>query len=778
MIYCGWIKKVRSLLSLVFLSCVLSQLLLGCEQANTSEPNVAKSPQTTSSPDDRSEVANDNLKRVALIVGNGDYNRDGDYKDMGDLVAAKADVKAMEALFKTELKFDKVIVAENLNRTKFRRKLTEFEKFSKTADVAVFYYSGHGLVPPEGSESEMQNYLVPVGVDFADEDVVDDLEAQTISLSSIRKKVERRGLKTILLLDACRNNPFGEQMAVQVGKDTNKSINVRKGLVVEIAPRDSESMIAFAARHGQVAIAPKDGSMSYFTRALSEHLNEPVALQVAMSNVRGKVRSLTNNKQEPETVQRLNSALYLSGSEIADGWAKSDGMQSKPSQSTILGQMRRDWETIENSTDIEEFRIFEIDYQEIEGSKIYIRRARKKISKLKKAPEIAVSTVTGRSQKNESKDDPAAGSSDAKVRKIFNPEICKVEMLEGPGTKLISKDYVFQAEAIKFIATPAVYETIIENKVVRPETAGDSTFKIHTVAEVVQESSVEYVTVPPTFETQEIVIDFGVGPNGQSINKTVEVRRVRTKGKVSERVIPAVTKMRSHYDIDEQGTSKFLTPAVTEAVNKRVVKYPAHTKEEFIPEIVKTITIEVDTGTDRKVKRDAICNFENSANLEKWVKEALDREGYPVTGTKNLVTNLQEFQKNAGIPYGKFLTKETAKVLKLCNGQSVQQIVYYPSGKGISPETPAVVSLVLERLHVCELDGVVRIVGHSDGFETGNEDLSLVRAIDIRNELVRSGIPLKDLQVEAKQFSKPFVATGPGVKEQLNRRVEILAAFK
>jgi len=371
----------------------LTILLISCSQDK--KQDVGKSAPVLSPNGPISSIKNSVNKRVVLIVGNGDYNKDGDYDDVGDLIASKADTEAMTKLFKTDLSFDTVIVANNVNRKQFRKKLSEFEKASISAEIAVFYYSGHGLVPPEGSESKMQNYLAPVGVDFADEDVVNDLEAQTISLSSIRKKIERKGLKTIFLLDACRNNPFGEQMALQIRDETNKSVNAAKGLVIEVSPKDTESMIAFAATHGQVAIAPTDGSTSYFTRALSVHLKEPVALQVAMSNVRGKVRSLTDNKQEPETVQRLNSALFLSSS-IENGnkhnlnvvESISEEFQSS-GRNSILVQMRYDWDTIKASVDIEEYKIFVVTYKNTQGSEIYIRRAKAKILQLEKSSSIA-----------------------------------------------------------------------------------------------------------------------------------------------------------------------------------------------------------------------------------------------------------------------------------------------------------------------------------------------------------------------------------------------------
>ena len=251
----------------------------------------------------------DKLKKVALIVGNGDYNLDGDFSDTGDLLATQTDVRAMESVFR-DLSFDQVITANNVRRNEFRDKVAEFRRAGKDADVAVFYFSGHGLVPPEGARSKKQNYLVPVGVDFSDPEIANDLEALTIPLSYVRRQVERPGLTTVFLLDACRNNPFGNQIAKSVTGQVGKSVSVSKGLIVENVA-GAESFVAFAARDGEVAIAPTDGSLSYFTQALVEYLPNPDSIQNNISRVRGHVLDLTFNKQRPQTFGELNRPLYL-----------------------------------------------------------------------------------------------------------------------------------------------------------------------------------------------------------------------------------------------------------------------------------------------------------------------------------------------------------------------------------------------------------------------------------------------------------------------------------
>ena len=141
------------------------------------------------------------------------------------------------------------------------------------------------------------HYLVPIGVNFNDPDVVNDLEAETIALSYVRRQVERSGLTTIFLLDACRDNPFGDSLANSLSTQVGKSIRKRKGLIVASVVQGTETFIAFAARDGEVALAPTNGAGSYFTQALEEHLPKADSIQNNLSNVRGTVLNspITNN---------------------------------------------------------------------------------------------------------------------------------------------------------------------------------------------------------------------------------------------------------------------------------------------------------------------------------------------------------------------------------------------------------------------------------------------------------------------------------------------------
>ena len=117
-------------------------------------------------------------------------------------------------------------------------------------------------------------------------------------------------------------------------------------------------------------------------------------------------------------------------------------------------------------------------------------------------------------------------------------------------------------------------------------------------------------------------------------------------------------------------------------------------------------------------------------------------------------------------------------VASLCGEQYRQEIIYYEFDKGASAETRATVGRILDIGQYCNVDNI-RVVGHTDssGSAAYNLNLSKKRAADARAELVRQGIPAERITSEGKGETELFVQTGDGVKEQLNRRTEVLISL-
>lgn len=168
--------------------------------------------------------------RVALVIGNGGYigqpNLPNPPHDAQDIAAA------LEALG------FKVIQGTDLNKSEFDGKLHEFARITTGADVAFFFYSGHGM------QINGINYLIPIDAPLTKE----DLDFQTVTLDFVQKLLERAKTK-VIILDACRNNPYAEMLGESLG---TRAINANAGLAVATAP-DLGYFIAFATQPGHVA---------------------------------------------------------------------------------------------------------------------------------------------------------------------------------------------------------------------------------------------------------------------------------------------------------------------------------------------------------------------------------------------------------------------------------------------------------------------------------------------------------------------------------------------
>ena len=119
-------------------------------------------------------------------------------------------------------------------------------------------------------------------------------------------------------------------------------------------------------------------------------------------------------------------------------------------------------------------------------------------------------------------------------------------------------------------------------------------------------------------------------------------------------------------------------------------------------------------------------------------------------------------------------TDRSTTIGDLCGGNR-QEIIYYEFDKGASAETRNTISRILDTGQFCNVDNI-RVIGHTDtsGAASYNLALSKRRATDALNELVRQGINRNVITAEGKGETEPFVQTGDGVKEQLNRRTEVL----
>src|SRR3954453_15530689 len=216
-------------------------------------------------------------KRVALVIGNSAYKNAPRLSEPGN------DAGVVGGMFRNG-GFDTVEIRLDLNASEMRRSLREFAARTRDADMAVIYYAGHGI------ELDGSNYLVPIDAMLeTDGDVLDE----TIALDRALYAVEPAKQLRLVILDACRDNPFTKTM-----KRTLASRAVGRGLA-KIEPTSPNTLIAFAAKAGSTA-SDGDSKNSPYALALVEHLPKPgLDLRRAFGFVRDDVLKNTGNKQEP-----------------------------------------------------------------------------------------------------------------------------------------------------------------------------------------------------------------------------------------------------------------------------------------------------------------------------------------------------------------------------------------------------------------------------------------------------------------------------------------------
>jgi uncharacterized caspase-like protein len=216
-------------------------------------------------------------KRVALVLGNSAYQN-------APPLANPANDSALVAARLKEAGFDVVDSRHDLSALQTRRALRDFEDSARDADIAVIYYAGHGI------EVDGTNYLIPVDAKLErDSDIYDE----ALSLDRVLVAVEPAKKLRLVILDACRDNPFARTM-----KRALASRAISSGLA-KVEPTSPNTLIAYSAKAGSTA-EDGDGKDSPFTMALASHLTTPgLDVRKAFGFVRDDVLKATSNRQEP-----------------------------------------------------------------------------------------------------------------------------------------------------------------------------------------------------------------------------------------------------------------------------------------------------------------------------------------------------------------------------------------------------------------------------------------------------------------------------------------------
>jgi TPR repeat protein len=234
---------------------------------------------------DAQEQAGSQGRRVALVIGNSAY------QTVGVLPNPANDADAVaESLGR--LGFD-VTKVDNATIGEMRAALQSYENKVAGSEIAVVYYAGHGM------EMNGENYLIPIDAKLSRDTHVQD---EALPLSRVLAAVEGASKLRLIMLDACRNNPFAAQM---VRSDPRRAVT--RGLAL-VEPTGS-TLVSYAAKGGTTA-DDGSGEHSPYTTALLANLETPgLEISFLFRKVRAEVMRETSGNQEPFTYGSLGEQL-------------------------------------------------------------------------------------------------------------------------------------------------------------------------------------------------------------------------------------------------------------------------------------------------------------------------------------------------------------------------------------------------------------------------------------------------------------------------------------
>ena len=228
--------------------------------------------------------------RVALVIGNGAYRNapqlPNPSNDANDVAAA-----LRRSGFET-------IVAIDLDRNGMEDATIRFARAARSADVAMFYYSGHAL------QFGGVNYLVPIDAKLTDESDlrrmarVDDIVADLQQAKNLR----------ILVLDSCRDNPLAEQLKRSIGM--TRAVSLQRGLAKIDSPQGM--IVAYATQAGRTA-DDGTGRNSPYTAAFLKNIENEEEIGTIFRQVSEDVYETTRHEQLPELSLSVIGKFYLRG---------------------------------------------------------------------------------------------------------------------------------------------------------------------------------------------------------------------------------------------------------------------------------------------------------------------------------------------------------------------------------------------------------------------------------------------------------------------------------
>jgi uncharacterized caspase-like protein len=224
-------------------------------------------------------------RRVALVIGNSQY------RAAPMLPNPRRDAQAVAQALRDD-GFQTVDLAIDLDHDAMLKALRAFRDEADRADWALVYFAGHGI------EINRVNYLIPVDAKLLDDR---DVKPEAVSYEDVVTTVGGARALRLIVLDACRVNPFKEHMrrAIATRSPTDR------GLAPPPEPEPG-MMVVYSAKEGEVAADDAGGGNSPFARAFVARLKMPgLEVRRLFDYVRDDVLAATDRRQQPFTYQSL-----------------------------------------------------------------------------------------------------------------------------------------------------------------------------------------------------------------------------------------------------------------------------------------------------------------------------------------------------------------------------------------------------------------------------------------------------------------------------------------
>lgn len=268
-------------------------------------------------------------RRVALVIGNAAY------KSVSTLQNPVNDSRAMAKSLRT-LGFE-VIERENASREGIAMAVREYGDKLRGASIGLFYFAGHGV------QVKGRNYLIPVDADIARED---EVQYRSFDVNEVLDKMDSaRTAVNIVVLDACRNNPFARSFKP-----------AQTGLAQMDAP--TGTLIAFATAPGSVA-QDGDGSNGLYTGALLKHIAAPgVAVEQMFKRVRVDVVNASKNQQVPWESSSLNRDFTFASAAAAKPVMATVAPNTAAVVATELALDLAFWDAVKDSRSAADYRAY------------------------------------------------------------------------------------------------------------------------------------------------------------------------------------------------------------------------------------------------------------------------------------------------------------------------------------------------------------------------------------------------------------------------------------